>query len=70
MLKVDILGMLTIPCACGKQVIFAKKGKDYGIKVNCESLGEVHIPKMFHLFRSCKNPLCEWSKVEDFLNEA
>ena len=35
-----------------------------GIEVNCESEGIVHIPHMWHIRRSCNNPLCKWSNIK------
>lgn len=52
---------------CKKGYIeFGRNEYDNGvIIVNCETLGKVCIPSLFNLKSSCRNPVCEWSKVNE-----
>ena len=60
------LGFVEMKCpCCQSKIIFTQLADNYGIKVNCESEGEVHVPKMYHIWRKCNNPLCKWSKIEE-----
>ena len=65
-MRFDNSSFFSMKCpSCKSKIVFHGMAKGYGIKVNCESKGEVHVPGMTHLWKACRNPLCEWSKVED-----
>ena len=47
---------------CDSSMSFIHGGK---IDVNVETEGRIEVPRMFTLFKTCNNPLCEWSKVKE-----
>jgi len=48
------------PC-CGSQIHWVKHGS---LDVNVHSRNPITVENFFTLERGCKNPLCEWSKVQ------
>jgi hypothetical protein len=49
-------------CSCGKSLL--EFDSTDIIDVNIESKGIVQCNNFFKLSFSCKNPLCEWSKIK------
>lgn len=47
--------------SCGWRIDFSESD---GITINCETKGQYPIKRMLQLTRTCKNPLCKWSKVK------
>jgi hypothetical protein len=46
---------------CKKTMRFEKPGY---LKVNIESEGKIPLKNWFTITSTCKNPLCEWSKIQ------